>query len=153
MVQIDVVALGWKVKSSGAAPNYTPYHPKWYRRRVSTYWWLQRAGYSKFVLREMSSIFVAYFVVFTLVQLCALSRGPQAYADFENWLKNPLVIALNAVSFFFVVFHTITWFNLAPRAMAVRLGGKRVPDLLISGPNFVAWIVVSAVVAWFLLRG
>jgi len=141
------------VKSSGTAPSYTPYHPKWYRRRVSTYWWLQRGEYLKFVLREMSSIFGAYFVVITLVQLYALSRGPQAYADFENWLKNPLVIALNAISFFFVVFHTITWFNLAPRAMAVRLGGKRVPDLLISGPNFVAWIVVSAVIAWFLLRG
>jgi fumarate reductase subunit C len=37
--------------------------------------------------------------------------------------------------------------------MAVRIRGKRVPDLLISGSNYAAWLVISAVVAWFLLGG
>jgi len=38
-------------------------HPRWYRKRVSTYWWLQRWEYLRFVLREISSVFVAIFVV------------------------------------------------------------------------------------------
>ena len=139
-------------KDRGGAA-YTEYHPRWYRRRVSTYWWLSRWPYLRFILRELSSLAVASFVVITLLQLCSLAAGPQAYAEFQEWLKQPLVIVLNLVSFPFVLFHTITWFNLAPSAVALRVRGLRVPDLLISGPNYAAWLIVSAVVAWFLLRG
>jgi fumarate reductase subunit C len=134
------------------ATQYTTYHPRWYRTRVSTYWWLWKWYYLKFVLRELSSIFVAYFVVITLLQIHSLSRGPEAYARFEERMGNPLMIALNAISFLFLLLHVITWFNLAPRAMAVRLGGKRVPEILIAGSNYAAWLVASAAVAWFILR-
>lgn len=136
-----------------AGVAYTEFHPRWYRRRVSTYWWLWRWPYLKFILREISSVFVALFVAMTLLQIRAVAQGPQAYAEFQECLKTPLLIALNGVSFFFVLFHTITWFNLAPRAMAVRVRGKRIPDLLIAAPNYAAWLAVSGVVAWFLLRG
>ena len=76
---------------------------------------------------------------------------PTTYS--QIFVQNPFVIALNVVSFFFVVFHSITWFNLSARAMAIRVGGKRVPGFMISGPNFAAWIVISVVIAWLLLRG
>ena len=132
-------------------PVYTEYHPKWYRTRVSTYWWSRSWAYLKFILRELSSIFVAYFVVITLLQIRALKQGPQSYAQFQEWLRTPLPVGLNAVSFLFVLFHTITWFNLAPRAMPVRIRGKRIADLWIAAPNYVAWLAVSAVVVWLLL--
>jgi fumarate reductase subunit C len=143
----------WKMKSAAAAPPYTLNHPRWYRKRVSTYWWLQRWEYLRFVLREISSVFVAWFVLLTIVQLYAASRGSDAYSEFLDFLKNPFVIAFNVISFLFVVFHSITWFNLSARAMSIRVGGKKVPGFMISGPNFVAWIVISAVIAWLLLRG
>ena len=133
--------------------TYPDYHSRLYRPRVSTYWWLWRWPYMKFILRELSSVLIAYFVVLTLLQLRALSRGPEAYAEFQEWLKSPWLIVLNAITLFFVLFHTITWFNLAPSAIVVRMRGKRVPDLLIAASNYVAWLVVSAVVAWFILRG
>jgi len=133
--------------------TYTEYPAKGYRVRMSTYWWLGRWAYLKFILRELSSIFVAWFVIETLLQIRALNHGPEAYAAFQSFFKNPFVIALNVISFFFVMFHAITWFNLAPKAIVVRLGGKRVPALLIAGPNYAAWVVVSALVAWLLLRG
>lgn len=134
------------------ATQYTTYHPRWYRARVSTYWWLWKWSYLKFVLRELSSVFVAWFVLATLLQVRSLSLGPQAYERFQEWLKNPVVIALNAVSLFFVLVHAVTWFNLAPRAMVVRVGGKRVPEGLVAGANYVAWIAVSSVIAWLVLR-
>ncbi len=133
--------------------NPTEYLPKSYRARMSTYWWLTRWPYLKFILREGSAVFVAWIVIVTLLQIQALSRGPADYAEFQNWLRNPLVMALNVVSFFFVIFHAVTWFNLAPKAMAIRLGGNRLPNLAISGPNYIAWVVISAAVAWILLRG
>jgi fumarate reductase subunit C len=37
--------------------------------------------------------------------------------------------------------------------MVVRVRGKRVPDWVIIGSNYAAWLVVSAAVAVVLLRG
>lgn len=128
------------------------FHPRWYRERVSTWWWLGEWHYLKFILRELTSLSVAWFVVLTLSQLRALSHGLAAYMRFANRLASPIMITLNLIAFCFVMFHTITWFNLAPRAMPVRMGGKRVPEFLVAAPNYVLWIVVSAFVAWLLLR-
>jgi fumarate reductase subunit C len=132
--------------------GYKPFHPRWYRSRVSVYWWLGEWHYLKFILREISSVFVAGFVVETLLLIDALLRGPAAYEHYLQCMHNPAILALNVVSLFFVVFHTITWFNLAPSAMPIRLGGKRVPDFLVAAPSYFGWVVVSAVVAWLLLR-
>ncbi len=134
------------------APPYTEFHPRWYRSRVSTYWWLWRWPYLKFVLREISSVFVAYFVVVTLLQVRALSQGAFSHAEFQAWLRTPPIAILNLVSFFFVMFHALTWFNLAPRAMVLRAAGRRIPDGVISGANYGAWVLISAAVAWLVLR-
>jgi fumarate reductase subunit C len=136
-----------------AGPHYTLYHPRWYRRRVSVWWWLQKRSYTGFVLRELTSVFVALFAVIYLWQLWALAEGPDAYGQFLARLGTPLFLTLAAVAFVFVLFHTITWFNLTPKAIAVRVRGKRVPDWVIVGSNYVAWLVVSGAVAVVLLRG
>jgi fumarate reductase subunit C len=133
--------------------NPLEYVPKSYRPRVSTYWWLERWAYAKFILREISSIFVAWIVVMTLLQIRALKAGPAEYAQFQAWLTTHWVLFLNVVSLFFVIFHAVTWFNLAPKAMVVRMRGKRLPPVAIAAPNYVVWVVVSGVVAWILLRG
>ena len=133
--------------------NPTEYLPKSYHPRVSTYWWLSRWVYLKFILREASSIFVAWTVVLTLLQVWALKRGPAEYAEFQNWLQTPLMLVLNTVNLFFVLFHAVTWFNLAAKAMVIRVGGKRLPNLAISAPNYGAWVAASAAIAWILLRG
>jgi len=133
--------------------NPTEYVPKSFHPRVSTYWWLGRWAYAKFILREVSSIFVAWIVVITLLQIRALKGGPAEYAEFQAWLGSPWVVIVNIISFFFVVFHAVTWFNLAPKAMVVRMRGKRLPGVAIAAPNYAAWVVVSAIVAWIVLRG
>ena len=133
--------------------NPTEYVPKSYHPRVSTYWWLARWPYLKFILREMSSIFVAWYVVLTLLQIRALSRGPEDYAEFQQCLQNPLLVALNAVSFLFVLFHAVTWFNLSSKVMAIRMSGKRLPGWTVAAPNYVAWAVVSVAIGWVVLGG
>jgi len=132
--------------------QYTEFHPKWYRPKVSVYWWLGERHYFKFIVRELSSVFVAVFVIETLLLINALRTGPDAYAQFLQLMQNPLMILLNIISMFFLVFHTVTWFNLAPSATPVRVGGKRLPDFMISGPAYVAWIVISAAIGWLVLR-
>jgi len=136
-----------------AGPDYTLYHPRWYRRRVSVWWWLQNRAYTGFVLRELTSVFVAFFALVSLWQVRALVQGPDAYAAFLARLGTPLFLVLHGVAFLFVLFHAVTWFNLAPKALVVRLRGKRVPDRVIVGTNYAAWLLLSAAVAVILLRG
>jgi len=130
---------------------YTEYHPRWLRPRMSTYWWLGRRGYVAFILRELSSIFVAWFVVYLLLLVRAVSQGDAQYQHFLRWSGRPVVLLLNLVTFLFVVLHAVTWFNLAPQAMVVHLGAKRVPGLWIAASNYAAWALSSALVAWLLL--
>jgi len=134
------------------AHSYTEYHPRWYRERVSTYWWMGSWRYLKFILRELSSVAVAWSVGMTLCLLRALLLGPEAYARFAHRMQSPGLIVLNLIAFCFVLLHTITWFNLAPRAMPVRIGGRRIPEFLMAAPNYVLWLVTSAAIGWFILR-
>lgn len=135
-----------------AGGHYTRFHPRWYRHPVSVWWWLARWRYTKFVLREFSSVFVASFAIVTLWQLLALGEGPDAYQRFATRLGRPTFVIFNGVAFVFILVHAITWFNLAPKAMVVRLRGKRVPDWLLVGLNYLTWLVLSAALAWWLLR-
>jgi fumarate reductase subunit C len=93
---------------------HPPYHPRWWRPRMSTYWWLERRSYLTFILRELSSIFIAWLVVYVLLLVRAVSRGDDAYRLFLEWSRAPGVLTLNFVTLFFAVFHAVTWFNLAP---------------------------------------
>ena len=97
-------------------------------------------------------MFVAFFALVLLWEVRALAQGPEAFARFLARLGSPLFIVLHAVAFLFVLLHAITWFNLAPSAMVVRLGGKRVPDWVIVAGNYAAWVVLSVAVAVLLLR-
>ena len=132
---------------------YTEYHPRWLRTRPSTYWWLERLAYLSFITRELSSIFIAWFVVYLLLLLRAVSLGASNYRAFLEWSRHPAVMALNVVTLFFVMFHAITWFDLAPKAMVVHLGRKRLPASLISAANYGMWVVATALVLWLLLGG
>ncbi len=132
-------------------PSYRAFHPRWYRPRMSTWWWLKRWSYLAFILRELSSVFVAWFVVFFLLLVAAVSRGEAAYREFLSWAGRPGVLLPNLVGLGFVVFHAVTWFNLAPQALVVRIRGTRVPGPLIAASNYAAWALVSALAAWVIL--
>ena len=134
-------------------PAHTAFHPRWYRQPVSSWWWLKSRSSLLFILREVSSLFVGWFVVFLLLLVRAVSNGDASYQEFLNWAARPEILLLNVVSLVFVVYHAVTWFNLAPQAMVVQLGDRRVPGLLIAASNYAAWVVVSVFIVWVLLGG
>jgi len=132
--------------------RYTEFHPRWYRPPMSVFWWAGRRSYLIFVLRELSSIFTAWSVVFLLLLVHAVSEGSRQYRQFLNLSSNPWMMALNVITVAFLLFHAITWFSLAPQAMVVRLRGNRVPRSAITGTHYAAWALLSALVAWLILR-
>jgi fumarate reductase subunit C len=118
---------------------------------MSVFWWVGRRSYLVFVLRELSSVFVAWSVVFLLLLVHAVSEGGKQYQQFRNLSSNPWMLALNVVTLAFLLFHAITWFNLAPSAMVVRMRGKRVPRSWIVGAHYAGWALLSALVAWLIV--
>ena len=124
-----------------------------YRPRTSLLWWRHRRSYLLFVLRELSCVAVAWFVVYLLLLVDAVHRGSGPYREFLAWSGRPWMLVLNLVALAFVLLHAITWFNLAPKAMVVRAGGRRVPPRSVAAAHFTAWAVASAVLAWIVLGG
>jgi fumarate reductase subunit C len=135
------------------AGHYTEYHPRWFRPPVSTYWWLRKRSYFAFILREISSLFVAWSVVYLLLIVSAAGQGPAAYRELLEWTRQPWVIAVNACSLLLVGLHAVTWFNLAPQALVIHLGHTHVPGWCIAASNYAAWVVVSAIVVWIVVGG
>ncbi len=119
-----------------------------YRPRVSIWWWVRKRRHFVFVMRELSSVFVAWFVVFLLLLVAAVGRGAAAYDDFLDWAATPWVVVLNVVALGFVLLHMVTWFNLTPQAMVVRLGSRRVPAWLVIVSQYAGMLLVSGFVLW-----
>ena len=134
-------------------PAYTEFHPRWHRKKVTTFWWLGSWPYTRFILRELTSIAVAMATLETIGIVCALGSGPAAWDAFREFLKEPAVVFLNGMMLIGVLYHSITWFNLAPSAMVVKVAGERVPVWMIAAGNYAGWIGASIVVGWAVLRG
>ena len=123
-----------------------------YRPPVSILWWLRRRTYLFFALRELSCLAVAWSVLFLMLLVRAVGEGGGAYEQFVAWARMPWVVALNVVAFAFLVLHAITWVNVTPAATVVRMRGQRVRPAVIAGSAYAGWVVVSALVAWIVLR-
>ena len=122
------------------------------RRPVSTWWWLRKRTYFVFVMRELSSLFVAWYVLFLLLLVRAVGRSEAAYSDFLDWAASPVIVVINVVGFAFIVLHAVTWFSLTPQALVLQVRGRRVPGWLIIGVQYVGLAVVTAFVWWLVLR-
>lgn len=123
-----------------------------YHQPISTFWWARRRSYLIFVLRELSSVFVAWFVVYLLLLVTAIGGGSAEYERFLEWSGRAWVVALNVVSLAFVLLHAVTWFGLAPKAMVVRLRGRHVAPRAIVAAHYLLWMLLSAGVVWVVLR-
>jgi fumarate reductase subunit C len=122
-----------------------------YRRSMSPWWWLENRAYFKFIVRELTCLFVGIFALLSLWQVRALKAGPDAYAAFMDRLATPGFALLNGAVLLFVLYHAVTFLNIVPTIMVIRVGDWRVPDRVIAGAHYALWAVLSATVAGILL--
>ena len=125
-----------------------PYH----RPISASTWWLAKRNYVLFMLRELTSVFIAVFLVVFLVQLAELAEGAEAYAVAAARLASPGWIVFHLLVLAAALYHSITWFNLTPQVIIVRRGEERVPPVVIAGSHYLAWLVVSVVILLIVLR-
>ena len=115
-------------------------------------WYRRNPRFMAYILREGTSVFVALYAVILLWGLTALSAGPESFERWLAFLASPLSVLLHLVILAAAVYHSYTWFQVAPKATpALMLGTKKLPDSAIIGGGYVACVVVSLVIlviAW-----
>ena len=121
-------------------------------RPRSNLWWTKRLVYFLFMIREVTAVFVGAYSFFLIFFLYKLSQGPEAYESMMMIMKSPVCIVFHVVTLLFVLFHTVTWFQLTPQVTVLHIGEERVPPHMIAGAFFGGWLVLSAVVVFIVLK-
>lgn len=125
--------------------------PKPYVRPMSG-WWLKNPFYIKYMIREATSIFVGIYAVVLLEGLMALAEGEH---DFNSWLAamhSPLAVGFHVIALAAALYHTVTWFSVAPKVAPVLFIGKqRIQASAITAAQYVAAVIVYSLLFWMIL--
>ena len=124
---------------------------KLYKRKMSIFWWTGRWTHLRFILRELTSLCVMVFAVELTWLISTISGGEASYKAFIATMSNPLMIVANLFILGGLLFHSITWFELAPKAMVIKVGKSPLPASIVAGSNYLGWIVISAFIIWVLI--
>ncbi|MBI3044271.1 MAG: fumarate reductase subunit C [Betaproteobacteria bacterium] len=118
-----------------------------YVREVSkSRWFLGQPRYLRYMARELTCVFIGAYSVLLLVALKRLSEGREAYEAFLQALASPAGIVFQAVTLAFALYHTVTWFNVTPKAMPIQIGEAFVPGGVIIGAHYAGWAAVTVLV-------
>ena len=121
-----------------------------YVRPISTTTWYMRNGrYKVYVMRELTSFLVMFYSFLTLFGLAALAASPERWDAFLASQQGTGMAVFHALALvYFLFYQTFPWFKLAPKAMPIQLGEKKLPDSFIIIAHYVAWAVISIFIFW-----
>jgi fumarate reductase subunit C len=121
-----------------------------YVRPISkTTWYMRNGRYKRYMLREVTCLLVGLYCFLAIWGLAALAAGAENWNAFLKAQQLPGMAGFHAVILvYFLVYMTFDWFKLAPKAMAVQMGEKKLPDQYIVIVHYVAWAIVSLFVFW-----
>jgi fumarate reductase subunit C len=120
-----------------------------YVREITSEWIFRHPRYVRYLVREFSCLFIGAWTILAVVGLMRLSEGPAAWESFLAALRSPLSVVFHVVALCFAVYHSLTWFNLTPKALPVQMGGEFVPGGVIAGAHYAAWAIVTLVLLFF----
>jgi fumarate reductase subunit C len=116
-------------------------------RPMSPTWWLEKPAYTNFMIRDITSVFIAAYCIFLMVVLCKAMHSDAAsfQAFYASW-GSGFSKALHLIALIFAAYHSITFFNLTPRVIVVFKGEEKVPESFIALAHYGLWAVVSLII-------
>ncbi|OLC28841.1 MAG: hypothetical protein AUH31_08230 [Armatimonadetes bacterium 13_1_40CM_64_14] len=120
-------------------------------RPMPMLWWLRSRAYVLFMLRELTSVLIAAYLVVFLIFLQRIAAGPSSYGSYLHWLAHPAVLAFHLVALAAALYHSVTWLQLTPMTVVIRLRDRRVPAATIVAANVAAWVAVSILIVWLVV--
>jgi len=120
------------------------------RPMSKTTWYMRNGRYRRYMFREVTCLLVGFYCFLTIWGLAALAAGsPERWNAFLESQQNTAMIVVHAVALIYYLFYmTFDWFKLAPKAMPVQLGEKKLPDLFIVIAHYIAWAVLTLFIFW-----
>jgi len=122
-----------------------------YVRPVSkTTWYMRKGRYKVYMLREMTCLLVGFYSMLVILGLAALAEGTALrWNEFLSAQQTPLMIGIHGFALiYFLIYQTFAWFELAPKAMPLQIGEKKLADFYIVIAHYIAWVVLSAFIFW-----
>ncbi|MDH4173189.1 MAG: fumarate reductase subunit C [Betaproteobacteria bacterium] len=114
-----------------------------YARAVTSEWIFRHPRYVRYMVREFSCLFIGGWTLLMVWGLKQLAAGPDAWAAFLELLRSPASIVFHVLALAFAAYHSVTWFNLTPKALPLQRGEAFVPDAAIAGAHFGVWAALS----------
>ncbi len=121
-----------------------------YERELPKTWWLRQPRYVRYMMREMSAFFIGAYILLLIVALSQLAQGKAAYEAFLAIATGPVEMLFAFVTLLFAIYHSVTWFQVTPKAMPLMLAGKRIPGALIIAAHWFGFAVFGAAL-WLLV--
>jgi fumarate reductase subunit C len=115
-------------------------------REMTSEWIFRHPRYLRYLAREVTCLFIGTYTLLMVWGLRELSNGPAAWQAFLECLRTPASVTFHVLALGFASYHSITWFNLTPKALPVQVGEDFVPDRVISGAHYAAWALLSVAI-------
>ena len=111
-----------------------------------TSWYFRMPRYMRYMVREITSIFIGIWSVIVLVGLARLSEGQAQWEGFLAALKTPGSVVFQLLTLAFALYNSFTWFNVAPKALPLQFGDDMAPDSVVASGHYVVWVVLSVII-------
>ena len=110
-------------------------------------WWRKNPFFVRYMIREGSSVFLAAYAIILLVGLCRLTQGEAAWDAWRQAQTGTFSILFHWLALLTVSYHAWTWWKVAPKtAPDLRVGGRPLPEILITSGGVLATLATSVLV-------
>jgi fumarate reductase subunit C len=106
-------------------------------------WWLRKRHYFLYMVREFTSVPLALWLLWLLVEVQRASNGPKGYAPHSS----TAFVIFSVICLGFALYHSVTFITLS----GVIIHVKGVPPRVIVLSQFALGLVASVVIAAVLI--
>ncbi|GGA85794.1 fumarate reductase subunit C [Neiella marina] len=124
-----------------------------YVKPMPANWFMANRFHTLYMLREGTSVFVGLYSLIMLWGLAALVKGEAAWNSWLGHMENPIYIGFHLVALVACLYHAITWFSLAPKAMHLQKGDQKISDKPVVVGHYVAFVIATVVIIGFVAWG
>lgn len=127
-----------------------------YVQPQSSDWWVKNPYYRFYMLREATSIPVFLYSLALLAGVFNLTSGRTEFIAWVNWMTTPYMLVFQVIALAAALLHAVTWFQLTPKILVIRLGDKALPGSYVSAAHYAAFVILSLAIplsVWFGLKG
>jgi len=118
-----------------------------YPWRMPREWWIRNRHYAQYIVREFTSVPMALWMLWFLVEIQRVQNGPHGYYPHMSLG----FVIFSVICLAFALYHSVTFLSLAGVIIHVNVGDRPIPSRLIVFTMFGLWAVASVLIAAVLI--